>query len=37
MPANKANLKEWRKAKGWTQEDVADKIGEARPTFRAEE
>jgi transcriptional regulator with XRE-family HTH domain len=29
------NLKEWRKVKGWRQEDLADKIGEPRPTYQA--
>lgn len=29
------NLKEWRKVKGWRQEDVADKLGEPRPTYQA--
>lgn len=29
------NLKEWRKTKGWRQEDLADKLGEPRPTYQA--
>jgi transcriptional regulator with XRE-family HTH domain len=29
------NLREWRKMNGWRQEDVADKIGEPRPTYQA--
>lgn len=28
------NLRDWRKEKGWTQGDLADKIGEPRPTFQ---
>lgn len=28
------NLKEWRKLKGWRQEDLADKLGEPRPTYQ---
>jgi transcriptional regulator with XRE-family HTH domain len=29
------NLKDWRKQKGWRQEDLADKLGEPRPTFQS--
>jgi transcriptional regulator with XRE-family HTH domain len=28
------NLREWRKTKGWLQGDLADKLGEARPTYQ---
>lgn len=29
------NLRDWRKLKGWRQEDLADKIGESRATYQA--
>ncbi len=28
------NLKEWRKLKKWRQEDLADQLGEPRPTYQ---
>lgn len=28
------NLKEWRRLKKWRQEDLADKLGEPRPTYQ---
>lgn len=27
-------LRDWREAQGWTQNDLADKIGEPRPTYQ---
>lgn len=35
MVQNQANLREWRKSKGWRQEDLADKLGEPRGTYQA--
>lgn len=35
MGENHENLKGWRKSKGWRQEDLADKLGEPRPTYQS--
>lgn len=35
MAENQSNLKDWRKSKGWRQEDLADKLGEPRPTYQS--